>query len=188
MKKIIILLGLFVSVILLDSCVVVGFKSGLKALNEEQKARVKRADKSIGDLLCDKNIYIVDEVQLMDHIKQQDSCVVYDWIAYCQQNIFSPRAFEHYCDSLHYTPIIVMSSFCRESFVGYDADHTPLLFPDITPYKTDRVYKYMDMLRKNLTGVESDPYRYWVFIKGHFVRFMDSYRDKTGPILVPVED
>lgn len=178
----------FASLILLNSCVVTGLSSGLNSLTEEQNMRVKRVDVSITELPCNKNIYVVGEAQLMDYIKQQDSCIVYDWIAYCPSNTFTPRTFEHYCDSLHYTPIIVMSSFCRESFVKYDAVHTPLLFPDITPYNTDKVYKYMDALRKNLTGVVSDPYRYWVFKNGKFELFMDSYNDEDGPTLTSVKD
>lgn len=188
MNKVNTLFFLLMSLVLLDSCVVAGFSSGLDALGTEQKTRVKKMDLPISELQCDSNIYLVGEKLLMDYIKQQDSCIVYDWIAYCPTNTFSPQTFELYCDSLRYTPIIVMSSFCRESFVKYNASHTPLLFPDITPYKTDRVYKYMYLLRKNLTGVESEPYRYWVFKNGKFDRFLDAFKGKNEPSLEPIKN
>ncbi|MDO4477388.1 MAG: hypothetical protein Q4B93_05485, partial [Clostridia bacterium] len=69
-----------------------------------------KADCPIRELACDRNIYIINEEQLKEYIQEQDSCIIYEWMAYC--SCYTPRLFERYCDSTGYKPIIILSSFC----------------------------------------------------------------------------
>ena len=169
--------------LLLASCSlinVVGYTSGIKKLNENQKARVVNAIKPIEELPRDKCIYIVGEDQLRDYIQKQENCIVYEWISQCPYNSL-PLTVERYCDSLGIVPIFLLSSFSSESFTNYNAKHSPLLFIDTTPYKTDVAYKYMEKLRSHLTGVpESFPFLYWKFKQGNFVGFLESEEDEKG--------
>lgn len=187
MNKLLTHLFLAICSFLLSSCIVVGYNSGLNQLTTAQKEKVIRTDKPIQVLPCDSNVYIVSETQIQDYIQRQDSCIVFHWYAACPYT-FRPKGFEQYCDSLNYVPIIVMSCFSWHSFNWFDATHTPLLFPDIEPYKTDRVYKYMEMLCQNLTGVAEEPATFWLFKHGKFERFLRRYSDETGVRLITLEE
>lgn len=168
---------------LLSSCglvVVDGFSSKLNRLSEEEKARVFRTDAPIASLPCDSNVYIVGEAQIWDCIRQHDSCVVYDWYPSCPYSI-TPSQFEQCCDSMGYYPIIIMSCFCYHGFNRFDTRHTPILFPDLEPYHTNIVYKYMNQFSKNMTGEEQEMSVFWRYRGGEFISFI--YKNWNGGTL-----
>lgn len=190
MSKSLPLLSGFAALFLLSSCglvVVDGFNSNLNRLSEEEKARVLRTEGQIASLPCDSNVYIVSGAQIQDCIQQHDSCMVYDWYPACSGCI-TPGQFEQCCDSMGYYPIIVMSCFCYRGFNRIDARHSPILFPNLEAYQTNRVYKYMESLCKSLTEQDEEPSDIWQFKHGKFERFLSTYRDETGTRLVTLDE
>ena len=179
------------SLIAFNSCikiVVDGYSYGISNLTQEQRRHVIHTRQPIDELACDSNIYVIDNKQFKKYIEQQDSCIVYEWMAYCHLNECTPLLFERYCDSLHYTPVLVLDCFCWADFEKFDATHTPRLFPDIQPYGTKRVYKYMDAFCQEITGSDKHLSDFWVFKRGQFQGFMD-YEIEDGRIeLKPVSE
>jgi hypothetical protein len=165
----------------LESCIITktpGFYSGYKRLDVATQKSIVFMDKESDFLIKrphDTLIYAINGKQLLHHLKNRDTTLVY---------FFSPNCGSNVC-----VPISSMANFCAERGYGlfviieyYDdlaitrssnANRVPLYAINHMYYKTDYCNKYIKMFYKDLLGVAkmSGSGRYLLFNKGEILPF-----------------
>lgn len=163
------------SILLLSSCIVVGYTSGQKTLPSKMKEHVVRdSSVKISELKNDGKVYVVDEDQIREYISSEDSVLIYLWVARCKaESCVTPALFESYCDRHGYKPVCILCYFDYPiSFTRFDARHTPCLFLNVDNYSKDRVSRYVFEFQEHMTGIDDFVSNFILFENGKFSHFI----------------
>jgi hypothetical protein len=154
-----------------------GFYSGYNRLDDKDKECIVflGQNEKISDVCTDKKkIYAIDAYQLLEYMKQYDSCIVYFWSLYCSSPVcISPATCQDYCDRNGYLLILVAEYYTFPEMYSFMPLITnPIFSINMNYYKTDYCPRYVNRFTKELLGKEhyKEYSRYWIFKKGMFER------------------
>lgn len=147
------LLGLGLT--LISSCIITrtpGFYSGYKRLNQNEKSKVVILnDLDAIPVFIDSNTYAITAKHLEQILKKSPKSIVYFWSPNCTANAcISIPAFQKFCTSYGYNPIIISEYFDYEMLDIQGVKPSSVFAINHWHYKTDYCNTYVRKFKESL--------------------------------------
>ena len=158
---------------LLTSCQIqiYGLTTGVELLTQEERQKVVSTTLPIDSLTADGKVYVVSVDKIKEYTSGGDTVLVYTWVPGCtSEQCTLPSAIERYCQRQNYKCLFLLISITStDCFAAFDAQHTPLIMPDFSPYGTKYKWKYYPLFTQDMIGKEHD-YDIWLFADGRYLK------------------
>lgn len=162
------LLGLGIT--LISSCIITrtpGFYSGYKRLDKNEKSKVVILnDLDSIPVFRDSNTYAITAVHLEKILTKSSNSIVYFWSPNCSGSVcISIPAFQKFCSSNGYNPIIISEYFDYEMLDIQEVKPSSVFAINHWHYKTDYCNTYVRRFKESLFKSFNIEYNKGIFSK-----------------------